>query len=324
MTITEFNHIPTRIAASKISKAQAIDIISIFFKENTPLFNISNYDEDYISEMLILLLSKGSSIIESYNNSLGEFFNYFYSVVRNVDTTCRRKKARYLYQEEHNIYENLFEIRESTEKYTPLIKEPINGKIPYSYEPIDIKSFQEACKNPGFPIKRYFEEEDNITRELKEKLKKITPSKLRKMILTVTLKSSFYLDDSTIDKISLLCNYDKNELAKKAQILKSSLYKREKNKKILEERRNKAYFHHQKYEKQMKWMIDNPEDFDEYKYSELSKKNAKQTKIWHNLNKRLNEGTINIRPTNKAIADVLGICERQVSYYIKSIKELGL
>ena len=51
------------------------------------------------------------------------------------------------------------------------------------------------------------------------------------MILTITLKSSFYLDDNIIDKISFLCNFDRNDLAQKVQTLKSDLFKREKNKK---------------------------------------------------------------------------------------------
>ena len=67
----------------------------------------------------------------------------------------------------------------------------------------------------------------------------------------------------------------------------------------------------------MQWLKENPDDYDEYKYWELEKKYLKHTQLWISLNKKLKDGVINIRPTNKAIADVLGICERQVSYYIK-------
>lgn len=324
MNIKEFNTIPEQLKSLQISNEKALDLITIFFKDNLPLFNISCFDEDYISEMIIMLLSKGQNVLSSYNSNLGEFFNYFYSVIKNIDTTCRRKKSRYIIQEEHNLYENLFEVKESTEKYCPLPKEPFLGKVPYRYEPIDVKSFKQACKYNQFEIKRYFEKDDEIPLELKEKLKKISPAKLKKMILTITLKSSFYLNDNIIDKISFLCNFDRNDLAKKIQILKADLFTREKNKKVLEERRNKAYYHHQNYEKQMQWLKENPDDYDDYKYSELEKKYYKHTKLWIALNNKLNDGIINIRPTNKAIADVLGICERQVSYYIKSIKDLGI
>lgn len=324
MNIKQFNCIPEKLYSSKITPEQAINLLTIFFKDNIPIFNISNYEEDYISEMIILILTKGQSIISSYNPLHGEFFNYFYSVIKNIDTTCRRKKCRYIIQEEHNLYENISNIKESTEKYCPSPKEPFLGKIPYRYEPINVKAFKQACDYSKVKLKRYFEQEDEIGLELKEKLKKINPAKLKKMILTITLKSSFYLDDNIIDKISFLCNFDRNDLAQKVQTLKSDLFKREKNKKTLEERRNKAYYHHQKYEKQMQWLKDNPDDYDEYKYWELEKKYLKHTQLWISLNKKLKDGVINIRPTNKAIADVLGICERQVSYYIKSIKELGI
>jgi hypothetical protein len=38
------------------------------------------------------------------------------------------------------------------------------------------------------------------------------------------------------------------------------------------------------------------------------------------LNKAFEEGHLYLRPTNKTIANLLGICERQVAYYIKCAK----
>ena len=73
-------------------------------------------------------------------------------------------------------------------------------------------------------------------------------------------------------------------------------------------------------------------DMDKEKNDEISliKKDAferkfeKTTKCWKNLNEKLQSGFRNIRPTNKVVANLTGICERQVSYYIKNAKELDI
>ena len=54
------------------------------------------------------------------------------------------------------------------------------------------------------------------------------------------------------------------------------------------------------------------------------RKYDKQTNTWKTLNQQLKKGIINIRPTNKAIAKALGMCERQISFYIKNAYLLGL
>lgn len=323
MCIKELNDIPKKLAERELSELEAINYLTIFFQQNSRLFNISTQDEDFKSEMILYLLSKGHTIFQAYNPKLGDFFNFFYSVVKNIETACKRKQSRYISQEEHNLSENIWELSEKCERYGSPIKDPVPGKVPYRASPVDVQAFQAACKDSKYKIKRHLEKDDGIPKELKEKLKNINPVKLHKMIITVSLKSSYYLDDSSFDRISLFCSYDKDKLADNAQQLKSKLYEREKNKKRLEERRNKAYFHHVKYQRQMHWMKNNPENYDEYKYNELKKKYDRQTQIWEKLNNQLNKGITNIRPTNKAIADVLGICERQVSYYIRCMKDLG-
>ena len=41
------------------------------------------------------------------------------------------------------------------------------------------------------------------------------------------------------------------------------------------------------------------------------------------LNKKLNNSSHFLKPTNKEIANVLGLCERQVNYYIKALKNIN-
>jgi hypothetical protein len=42
---------------------------------------------------------------------------------------------------------------------------------------------------------------------------------------------------------------------------------------------------------------------------------------WKRLNKKLASGCIMLRPTNRTIAKYMGICERQVAYYLNRLKE---
>ncbi|WP_455157285.1 hypothetical protein [Treponema socranskii] len=54
----------------------------------------------------------------------------------------------------------------------------------------------------------------------------------------------------------------------------------------------------------------------------LLKKYRKQTESWKHKNKELRESRWRVCPTNKMIANILGICERQVSHYITRAQKL--
>ena len=54
------------------------------------------------------------------------------------------------------------------------------------------------------------------------------------------------------------------------------------------------------------------------RFERLERKHARN---WIKLNKSFEEGHLYMRPTNKTVANLLGICERQVAYYINSAKK---
>lgn len=165
-------------------------------------------------------------------------------------------------------------------------------------------------------------DKDKENEYLKAKLSQMSPIKLRKTVLILALKSAYYLTDYQINKIAVLCHIDRLLLQQAVQTLKNQLYDREKSKIKIEERRNNAYFQHKRYMNQLNWMLENKDEFDKYRIERVLLKYKAQTEKWKKLNLQLSAGIRNIRPTNKAIADILGICERQVSYYIKNAKEL--
>ena len=55
--------------------------------------------------------------------------------------------------------------------------------------------------------------------------------------------------------------------------------------------------------------------------SKLKEKEIRYKNKWKNLNKSFEKGLLNLRPTNKTIADLLGICERQVTYCLSCARK---
>ena len=55
---------------------------------------------------------------------------------------------------------------------------------------------------------------------------------------------------------------------------------------------------------------------------EIIERYKKTSSTLNQLNKKIFESTNYLKPTNKDISDALGLCERQVNYYVKAIKRL--
>ena len=52
----------------------------------------------------------------------------------------------------------------------------------------------------------------------------------------------------------------------------------------------------------------------------LKHNNKVQIHNWEKLNNKFQNGLVTVKPSNLSIANILGICERQVSYYIMCAK----
>lgn len=322
MNLTYLNLIPQMVETGHLSTKQAIQKMALFVQQNISVFNIIECDEDLRSEIVLHILDKGEILFNKYSKECGDFFNYFYSFVKNTEISCRRRQQKSTLQDIHNVNEKILEFNENCDVYSPSrYSEPEQRKVPYRAERINIQAFQTACKNNKYAIKQFVDKEkDNEL--LKKKIAQMSPIKLRKTILILALKSAYYLTDYQINRIAVICHVEKFLLHQAIQTLKSQLYDRENSKLKMEERRNNAYFQHKRYMNQLNWLRQSNEESDQYKIEQLQTKYLAQTEKWLKLNSLLASGVRNIRPTNKAIAEILGICERQVSYYIKNAREL--
>ena len=123
--------------------------------------------------------------------------------------------------------------------------------------------------------------------------------------------------------IASCCNINKEKLQEIVDYLNDKLEYKLKRKRELEEKRNSVYFYKKKYEHQIKKLNEEVKEDNKYVSESLTEKYNRKYEKWGTLNKKLNNSSHFFKPTNKEIANVLGLCERQVNYYIKALKNIN-
>lgn len=289
------NRIPDMIKNQELSTKQAVDLIATFVSLNYPVFGLHHFDEDFREEIILHIIERGESIIKKYNKLQGDFFNYLYCCIKSTTRTLIRTKAKKKIMESVVFSEQINNLEEKEYKYSHINYNCFDTpKVPYAQTKITPEELRTAFTN--------------INKD--------------KSILILAMKSSFYLTDQQINKICDYYNLNKKEFYKTIDYYRLSLMNKSIRKQTLLTRRNNAYYNHKKYEKQLE-ILKNC-DFSEDKINlknHLLNKNIKQYNNWLNLTTKLNNGLLSIRPSNKLIASILGICERQVIYHIKRAKK---
>ena len=322
----DLNSIPEKIKSGELSKACAVHQLAMYLSKNPALFGLKTKDEDFKSEVILLFLEKGENTIDLYDPDYGTFFTYFFCFIKSLTNAVTRTRASMNVRDYHSITESITSYEQNQEEYAKINYHDLEKpKVPYAYKQVSPEAFQIACKTSQYSVQNFIStNNDKRYEHLKEKLKLISPSMAEKVLLVLALKSAYYISDKQVKAIAEICNIKAELLFETIQSVKQDLIIRETSKKELELRRNKAYYHHKKYRSRIKWTDENRDNFSEYERKQLIAKYNKQTESWIRLNEQLRKGAINIRPTNKAIAKVLGLCERQISYYIKNANILGI
>lgn len=295
MVKLDLNKIPDRIKTKEITAKEAINLICSFLSVNYRIFGLQHYDEDFREELILQILEKGEKIILNYKEQQGDFFNYIFCYIVGTARTLVRTKAKKKILESVAFSEHIKNLEEKEYKYNHINYSCFDSpKIPYAHT-------------------------------------KITPEDLRssfahinkdKELLIIAMKSAFYLTDQQIKKICNYYNLDKKDFYKTIEYYRSTLMEKSKRKQEVLDRRNHAYYNHKKCEKQLELLkyCDLSED-NIIQKNHLLKKDQKQYNSWKNLTNQLKNGLLSVRPSNKIIAEILGICERQVIYYIKRAKK---
>lgn len=308
--LTDINALPGLVKSGRISSKQALGMLAEMIQENPYFFRLVSYDEDTRSDLILSVLQNGRFVFDRYNPQFGEFRTYFMSFLRGQLLTLSRRNAARFYssmsldQELPSEYERSAEMYARDEfplaeaRFTPCDPPPAAG-APYRIAPVPEN--RRAAGNAEF-----------AGRWRKNR------SASAKTALVLALKSSFYLTDRHIDEVSRRFGIDSDNLHRTVEDIKSTLRKRTEKFTSLKERRDKAYYLHKKYRFQLQYC--RQETIQKNRIRELYEK---QTRNWKRKNEILQQKSYRVCPTNREIAGLLGICERQVSYYIRKGKEMG-
>lgn len=298
MKINEFNELPQKLADGLLSQREVLNQLCSFVTQNYPLFGLQKYDEDTRQEIMLGIVEKGIHIISVYNPEIGDFFTFFYCHVCSIINTLAKKNTSSYLQDRLNMVEGINTVNEKTVKY----------------HKIDFQNF-EVSKAP-------MNRQKLSPEELQQALKELQLNASDKKIIILALKSSYYLTDEQIERLCSIYKIKPEYFYNMIQYCKDSIQKKSERRAKTQERRNFAYYHHRRYKTLLDDMLKEPENEQNVilssKFERLEKKHEKN---WLNLNKSFEEGHLYLRPTNKTVANLLGICERQVAYYIKCAKK---
>lgn len=294
----ELNYVLEDLNSGTITRKQAVNRICTFIIKNYPVFGLHRYDEDFRSEIILAFLERGEHILSLYNPRAGDFFTFIYCYLNTLANSKRKVKAKNSVSEIVVNEELKKSVEEKAYKYTSINYSHTDmPKAPYAYKPVPAE-------------------------ELKKALKELSDCNADKKILVLALKSSFYLTDEQIDRICRLYKLNKNHFYELIQLCKNSIQKKSDKRWKIQERRNSAYYHHQRYKTIINKLSQDDISFENnILISRISKKQMKCKRQWSKLNHSFEKGFMKLRPTNKTVASLLGICERQVSYYINCAKK---
>ncbi len=289
--------LPQQIADGTLTVKEAVNTICSFVIKNYPMFKLHKFDEDFRSEIFIYILEHGEHIIRNYNGEISSFQKYLYYYVMSLISTKLKAFAKRSINERISYEENIEHIDEKSDMYE---------KLNYAF-----------MENPKVPYAPKASAEDTI-----KALHKLKDSSYDKTILVLAIKSSYYLTDEQIDKVCHLYNIEKELFYEIIQKCRDSIIKKAEKRNAVQERRNSAYYNHKRYQKLLEKLKNDDIGSRNLQLIEsFEKKEAKYKRKWTLLNHSFEKGYMHLRPTNKTVADILGICERQVTYYIKCAKK---
>ena len=84
MTKLNLNLIPDMLQKKEVTRKEALNLLCEFILSDSPVFGLIKFDEDFISELILRILERGTVIFDSFNPNSGSFFTYFFKYVQSV------------------------------------------------------------------------------------------------------------------------------------------------------------------------------------------------------------------------------------------------
>ena len=294
----ELNKLPELFRSGKITQKEAIDIICRFVIKNYPVFGLHKYDEDFRQDIMIGLIEKSPQLLQIFNPNYGDFFTFIYCYISTLINSKIKKCIMTSIREKINVEECILNMDEKQHNYHKIDFNTLEySKVPFAQKKISPEEFQAA-------------------------IKEISLKHQDKKILILALKSSYYLTDEQIERISKLYGIKPEYFYSMIQHCKETIDKKREKREKMMQRRNYAYYHHKRYNRMYQNLYEDEKTLkQELLMEKCSQKGQKHHNHWTKLNKTFAKGHLYLRPTNKTVANIMGICERQVNYYIKCAKK---
>lgn len=289
----EMDNLIVRVMEKEISVNEAVNQISVIIMTDYPLFLLEKYDEDFRANVVYEFLRTGHTPVQNYKKEYGSFHNYVISYVKGITQSVQRQNAV-------SKIKNLVEFFQSIDDYVENDSEHEFTLIPNNLNYIPYSNPQDNRKKilvKDFMSKRYTD-------------------KLAKPKIVVFCKACNDVSDYEIKMICNEFNLDEDNMYEIIQRLKNSLDEKRDNRNLFIERRNYAFANHRRYSEEVTdYSLSSEERANYYK-----KQHELYTKRWEDYNDDLNNGRYHFTPTNQLIAKELGICIRQVNYYLAYAK----
>lgn len=300
----ELNDIPSLIEEGKLSKKEAINHIIEFIYRNPAVFSLEKENEDFRDELLLDLLEKGERLFEVYNPQIGKFFPYLYATVIGRVKSLRKKEC-HLSMKESCIFE------EAVQEFTSE-----DSKV---QEDTFLKPVTKAYARPPFAQRRVSAE------ELEEVFKKTKLSKKIKSMLIILFKYAFFIDYEQLKNVCKETGFDYEFLALIKDYSMQFLEKKTLAHSKAYQDRNRTYFLKKRTALEIRTLkkeLLNSDGVDtlSYKLDSLTKKYHKQSARLVKDNSEIAKKAARIVLPDSQIANCLGLCERQVRYYISKAK----
>lgn len=307
------SNLPELIEEGKITQKEAVNVIAEVLYKNPESLLVTNISEDEKSSLIFSFIRDGWFVFDHYRKEFGSFMTYLKSYLRYKRMTLSRNA----------FYENIS--KQTASAFSALEHEEHLEKYKneeFSYKIMHFTPYEaDRTERVPFVSRRYRLEKQTVADSAQKQPDASyfgeKHTKEEKLVIVLALKSCFFLTNRQIKKISSFCRISEEQLASAIEKLRAASEKKHDIYKSLIEKRNAEYFIHRKCRE---LLITNRFSQFSNQTERLTRQYDFHTKKWRKLNEKLKEQSRKTCPTNKSIAAILGICERQVGYYLKNIE----
>lgn len=318
----DLNSIPEMIDSGFITPENAAKMLAEDLIRNHKKYHLISNDEDIIGELSVRILQSGALIFKNYKKEKGSFKTYLLAFFKYQILTIIRENRRKCFGDTFAREYPQIQYEPQKERYemdeAPFKIAHLRPFIKRTEDKITCKEKRLAGKKASAENTEHFSGE-----KPKVKIKDLVTywanrrSPKAKTALILALKSSYYITDETIDSVCDYCAISKKLMQETIDELKSKIPEKHEKLEKMQDRLVKSFNYHIKLQKQLSEAVETSEK------EELSKKYEYHTKKWQDRNSRLMTKPIKLCPTNRQVADVLGIGERQVGNYIKNAETMA-